>query len=147
MKRFYAVVLAVFVLFTLAACGKKAPVSDVSIDEFEELMVKKLDEEGSFEVTEADGGCAFLFETDRMQFPIQVKGTADKEEMLMTAEVTVADINEDAFLELTSAKLASDMLDWNNVPVNQLVPEICLFHFTSSVLRFSGQTAEIERCV
>ncbi len=124
-KNLLALLLALVMVLSLAACGGKS--SNVSIDDYEESFLHLFGSDEHFTVKKGLGGHTFNFSGDFFGIPLSIKGTADKRQMVKQVTVTVEGAPTDYFQEATALTISADIVDMMSVPVGQLAADCVIF--------------------
>ena len=133
MKKIIAVLLAVSMLFILSACGK-AKASKVTIDAFQNGVVKEINKDATLKKEKTDEGYTFKCSTELIGAYINIKGTANDQEFLTSFTATMKNcVNTDYFMTCTKEQIILDIADWENVPQNKLTCDLFLYNFTTAV--------------
>ena len=138
-RRILPVVAAiVMALAAFIGCGQKEIVSDITIDEFESKVIKKVDASGKLTVTETGEGFDFVFDKygEDQSYMTGIEtftGTANKERKLKSVTAVKDGVDVEYFMSMTASEFVSDIMNYENIPARRVLGDLFLVDFSNVV--------------
>lgn len=137
-KRILLGLMLLIISLLAVGCGGGKKASDTSIDQFQASVIKEIDDEGTVNVEEANGGYVFSYKKDNMlNATLSFEGEADKNKMIRSVTATCDSVNVEYFMEMTASEVINDVVNASDVPVNKLAGDIFLTDCGYAVALFS----------
>ena len=133
-----AAIAIVMTLAVFTGCGQKEIVSDITLDEFESKVIKKVNASGKLDVTETGEGFSFVFDKygedqSYMTGLETFTGTANKERKLKSVTAVKDNVDVEYFMSMTASEFVSDVMNYENITARRALGDLFLVDFSNIV--------------